>query len=365
MNSKILFLLLFITAHLSFSQNALLSANAKISIFTCGNGEELYTTFGHTAIRIKDESSQLDVVFNYGQFDFREGNFYLKFIKGNLQYCIGVASYQDFIYEYQYENREVVEQTLRLTQNQKQQLFDALLASQYSPQESHYTYKFINRNCTTMVVEKINAVLGKPLVNKVDDKTISYREVLYPEFQNYFWYKLGINVIFGSKVDTKSEKLFLPYELLNSLDKLKINGESIVEKKEIVVKDNQPEIRFSFLNSIYFVSLLLLFLFFINRNLITNAYFIAAGLLGIFLCLVGLYSLHEELLWNYNALCFNPLLVALPILKNKKILKITTTTCLIMLLSYFLFMLNKSHLLLMSPFILFHFGLLWRKIKQV
>ena len=364
MNIKLFFIVVIIATNLSFSQNALLSPNAKISILTCGKGEELYTTFGHTAIRIKDDNNQLDVVFNYGQFDFREGNFYFKFVKGNLQYCIGVTSYQEFISEYQYENRKVIAQTLRLSQNQKQQLFDILLASQYSPTESHYTYKFIDRNCTTMVVEKLNTILANVAISKVDDKSISYREVLYPKFENYFWYKLGINIIFGFKVDIKSEKLFLPYELLNSLDKLKINGKSLVEKKEMVVKENQPEVEFSFLNSIYFVSFLVLMLFCFNRKFITNFYFIAAGLLGLFLCLVGLYSLHEELLWNYNALLFNPIYIVLPFLKNKKWLNKSLIICLLCLFMYLLFMLNKPHLLLISPFILLHFALIWRKLKQ-
>ena len=364
MKSKLLFFLLFSLTQLTVAQNGILSDSSKISIFTCGKGEELYTTFGHTAIRIKDEINQIDVVFNYGQFDFREGNFYLKFVKGNLQYCIGVAAYQDFIYEYQYEKREVIEQTLHLSQKQKQQLFDALLASQYTLEESHYTYKFIDRNCTTMVVEKINAVLGKQLINKVDNKSISYREVLYPKFENYFWYKLGINIIFGSKVDVKSEKLFLPQELLNSLDQLKMDGKLLVEKKKTVVKSDQPKMEFSFLNSIYFVALLLVFLFFANHKFVTNTYFIVAGLLGIFLCSVGLYTLHQELLWNYNALLFNPLFVLLPILKNKKALHFTVITCLVVVFGYFMFMLNKPHFILMLPFILLHFALLLRKFKK-
>ena len=354
MRSKLL-ILLFINLSLpSFSQNAILSDKAKISIFTCGKGEELYTTFGHTAIRIKDDATQLDVVFNYGQFDFREGNFYVKFVKGNLQYSIGVTSFDDFIFEYQQENRKVVEQTLRLTQNQKQQLFDALLSAQFSPDESHYTYKFIDRNCTTMVVEKINALLPKPLIAKVDDKTISYREVLYPKFKNYFWYKLGINIIFGTKVDQKSEKLFLPNELLNSLDKLTINGLSIVEKKEVIVLDQQPKIEFQFFNSVYFVSLLLLILFFINKPFLTNSYFIVAGLLGSFMCLVGFYSLHEELLWNYNALLFNPLLLILPFIKNQNLKKKLLILCAVLLAFYVVLMLSKPHLLLMLPIIVCH-----------
>ncbi len=364
----LLFLFLFFSFSTVFSQNALLSQETKISIFTCGNGQELYTTFGHTAIRILDETNKLDVVYNYGQFDFREGNFYAKFVKGNLQYFIGVSSFDDFIYEYQFEGREVVEQTLNLTQLQKQKLFDALNDSLYSD-ERHYTYKFIDRNCTTMVVEKINAILGKPIIEKIDDKTISYRTVLYPRFENYFWYKLGINVIFGAKVDANAEKLFLPTEFLNSLDKAKVDGKPMVVKKEIVVKSTQPEIKFQFLDSIYFIALLLLIVIVLNKKWLTNSYLFLAGLMGLFLCLVGFYSLHEELLWNYNALLFNPLLLVLPFLRNLKRFKTILILCISMLVLYLLWMLNKPHLLLMSPFIITHFILFWqlkdKKLKVI
>ena len=124
MKQKLLFLFFLVISLTSFSQNNILTDKAQISIFTCGRGNELYTTFGHTAIRIKDESNNLDVVYNYGAFDFNTDNFYLKFVKGDLQYFITATSYDDFIYEYQMENREVIEQTLDFSLAQKQQLFE-------------------------------------------------------------------------------------------------------------------------------------------------------------------------------------------------------------------------------------------------
>ena len=240
MFKKLLCLFFLFVSVLSFSQNSTLSKNSKVSIFTCGRGNELYTTFGHTAIRIKDEGINLDVVYNYGAFDFNTANFYLKFVKGDLQYFINATSYEEFIYEYQMEKREVVEQTLNFSLPQKQELFELLNTSLFSEERS-YTYKFIDRNCTTMVVEKINKMLGKHLIQKVDDKTITYRELLYPYFENHFYYKLGINIIFGAKTDAKAEKLFLPSELMHSLDKAKYNGKPIVTKTEKIVEGAELE----------------------------------------------------------------------------------------------------------------------------
>ena len=362
MFKKLLLLLLLIFSGTSFSQNINLTDNAKVSIFTCGRGNELYTTFGHTAIRIKDEASNLDVVYNYGAFDFNTDNFYLKFVKGDLQYFITATSYDEFIYEYQMEKREVIEQTLNFSLLQKQELFELLNASLFSEERS-YTYKFIDRNCTTMVVEKINKMLGKNLIQKVDDKTISYRELLYPYFENHFYYKLGINIIFGAKTDAKAEKLFLPSELMHSLNKAQINGKPVVTKTETIVVGEELESGFSFLNSIYFIALLLLILVITNNKKVFTTYLFLTGLLGLFLSLVGLYSLHKEVLWNYNALLFNPLFVLLPFLKGKA-LKITSVLCIVCIVIYVILMITKPHLWLMSPFILTTLFMFWKTQRE-
>ncbi|WP_295334988.1 DUF4105 domain-containing protein [Flavobacterium sp.] len=347
---KIRFLLLLIFSVSAFSQSPKLSENAQVSIFTCGRGEQLYSTFGHTALRIKDESNQLDVVFNYGTFDFRTENFYLKFVKGDLQYFMSVTSLEEFIYEYQTDGREVIEQILDLPLASKQKLLDELSATLYSS-ERYYTYKFIDRNCTTMVNEKIGNYVGGKNLEKVDDKTITYRKLLYPYFENYFWYKLGINIIFGAKTDAKAEELFLPIELLHSLDQATSNGKSLViDKKTLVEGTPETQAEFSFFNSIYciiaFLGLMLLF----NKRWLFLTYLFVCGILGLFLCMVGLYSEHQEVLWNYNALLFSPLFLLLPFLKKENLRKVSLVS-ITLLLVYTVVMINKPHLPIMLPFI--------------
>jgi hypothetical protein len=349
MAKKILLLLLFYCANV-VAQEPKLSENTKVSIFTCGRGEELYSTFGHTALRIKDDENQLDVVFNYGAFDFRTENFYTKFVKGDLQYFMVVTSYEDFIQEYQTDGREVMEQTLNLSVAKKQQLFESLNAVLYSP-ERYYTYKFIDRNCTTMVEEKISALIGQKELKKVDDKSISYRKVLYPYFENYFWYKLGINIIFGAKTDAKAAKVFLPIELIHSLDKAIVDGKPLVSEKKTILKGDKKQVAFSFFNSIYLIIMILLLLILMNKRFIFLSYLFLCGILGVFLCIVGLYSDHQEVLWNYNALLFSPLFLTLPFLKQTNLNMICKLTIAIIFI-YAIIMINKPHLLIMLPFMI-------------
>lgn len=362
MIKKILLTVTVLFCLIGHSQNPKLSKEATVSILTCGRGEQLYSTFGHTAIRIKDIENQLDVVYNYGTFDFNTEHFYLKFVKGDLQYFMTATSYEDFILEYKYDKREVIEQTLNLSKLEKQSLFESLNTSLYSS-ERYYTYKFIDRNCTTMVADKISKTVHDLPIKKVPKSTISYRELLYPYFENYFEYKLGINIIFGVKTDNEATKLFLPSELLESLDQIKINGNPIVLEKKTLVNGTSIEPKTSFFKSIYFVIILLLLMVLINKRMLFSVYFTICGILGLFLCLVGLYSQHEEVLWNYNALLFNPFYLILPFVSISLKQKIRLII-LVLLAIYVVIIVNKPHLFLVIPFIITNMYLMIKEWKE-
>ena len=79
---KIVFILILLMGSIGFSQTLKLSVYSEVSILTVGPGEELFTAFGHTAIRIKDPLLRIDVVYNYGMFDFNQPNFYTNFVSG-------------------------------------------------------------------------------------------------------------------------------------------------------------------------------------------------------------------------------------------------------------------------------------------
>ena len=80
---------LLFTIHFSlftFSQTD--SCKLRISLLTCSPGEELYSTWGHTAIRVTDSVTGIDMVFNYGTFDDSDPDFYAKFTRGLMIYAL-------------------------------------------------------------------------------------------------------------------------------------------------------------------------------------------------------------------------------------------------------------------------------------
>src|SRR6478752_9018225 len=223
LKKTLLYILLLGFIYNSYSQDVVLTKNAHVSVLTCGTGNESYSLFGHTAIRVSDIDNNLDVVYNYGAFDFDTPNFVLQFTKGDLNYFIVNNRYEDFINQYNYEKRDVYEQELNIPLALKQKLFDNLYQSLLSD-ERLYQYKFIDNNCTSKVVDVINKTLGSKVIIKKIDTDQTYRSILFPYFDNHFYEKLGSSIVFGTKVDQMGTKIFLPYELQKSLNLIQYQG---------------------------------------------------------------------------------------------------------------------------------------------
>lgn len=360
---KIVFSALLIFSISGFSQNIPLSEKAKVSVLTCDTGNESYSLFGHTAIRITDIDNNLDVVYNYGAFDFATPNFVAKFAKGDLQYFAIAHSFQDFLNQYTYEERTVFEQELLISRAYKQKLFEnlnAVLASE----KKYYTYKFIDKNCTSMVVDILNQTLGSKVIFKKTDTDKTYRSILYPYFDNSFYEKLGTSIIFGKKVDEYGTRLFLPLELHKNLTTTQF-GNQLLSKKSETLLEFQKETSKSWWNSIYTLIAFLAIVVVLNKKSVDLFYLTLMGVLGIFFVFIGFYSFHHELEYNYNILLFNPFLLLLIYFyarKNRKWIINSGYLNVFLLLVYVVFMLNKIHLLIVLPFVLTNIILLTRII---
>jgi hypothetical protein len=224
-----------------------LSKSAEISLLTCDPGEELYSIFGHSAIRVMDPVNNIDWVYNYGTFDFETEHFYLKFAGGRLLYYLNTEEYMGFMRSYIYENRTVYEQTLNLDSLTKQKLFD-LLEENSKKENRNYRYEFFYDNCTT----RIRDVMLKVFDNKIDFTQYSpppiptYRKMISHYINHLKWTDLGIDLIFGLPADhkmIKSEYMFLPKELMEAFDKAKINNDStkLVKKTKILFTASKTE----------------------------------------------------------------------------------------------------------------------------
>ena len=350
---KTLCSLLLLLSCIGFSQNLPLSKEAKISVITCGLGNETYSYFGHTAIRVTDTANNVDVVYNYGAFDFSTPNFVAKFAKGDLQYFVVANSFSDFITNYTNEKRSVFEQELIIPQDLKQKLFDNLNTTLFS-EDRYYTYKFIDKNCTSMVVDIINKSLNGNIITKKGDTDKTYRSILFPYFDGHFYDQLGTSIIFGTKVDQLGTKIFLPFELENSLEKSTFQSHPLVSKSKTLL-NFEKETPNSWWNNVYTYLFILLLVIIVHNKIIDKIYLLILSLIGILFVTVGFYSLHQELAMNYNVLLLSPLLLLLilfSILKNKRWTYRFAVIHLLFLIVYTFFLINKAHFFIVLPMII-------------
>jgi hypothetical protein len=345
----------------SYCQDVLLSKNAHISVLTCGTGNESYSLFGHTAIRVSDIENNLDVVYNYGAFDFNTPNFVMKFTKGDLNYFIVNNRYVDFINQYNYEKRAVYEQELAISLALKQKLFENLSQSLLSD-ERLYQYKFIDNNCTSKVVEVINTTLGTEIIRKKVDTDKTYRAILYPYFDNHFYEKLGTSIVFGTKVDQRGTKIFLPFELKKSLELIQYQNKPLCKEPNTLISF-EKEVPTSWWNNVYTYLFLLGIVILTKTKWIDYAYLSLIALLGLLFVFLGFYSSHQELGYNYNVLIFNPILFMVLYFwstKNSKWTYKFSIFNILLMLVYFFFIITKAHLLIVLPILITNIVVLTR-----
>ena len=214
-----------------------LSEEAQISLLTCTPGEELYARYGHTAIRVLDPQNRLDLVFNYGIFDFNTDHFYWKFVKGETWYELGATTMPWFMLEYEEEHRTVYEQVLNLTPSQREEIWQALVQN-YEPENRQYLYNFVFDNCATRPYLLIQNALGDTIRSEYTGNTgTTYRRFIRRYTGSMTWANAGINLLFGPKADkpmNNEQRLFLPEELMLYMAQAHLSdGTPLVSESEI------------------------------------------------------------------------------------------------------------------------------------
>ena len=205
------------------------SSRLRISLLTCTPGEELYSTFGHSAFRVIDSNSVSDIVYNYGTFNFDDEGFYLKFVRGKLLYYISPESFAGFKQDKQFENRGITEQVLNLTASEKISIRH-FLNENLKEENRYYKYDFFFDNCTTRLRDILHNI---PRIKKQPDSNFCQKPVMPPgttfrqAIHQYLdqngqrWSELGIDILLGLPCDavmTVEQMQFLPDNLMKSLD---------------------------------------------------------------------------------------------------------------------------------------------------
>jgi hypothetical protein len=196
---------------------------------------------------VYDPAADMDIVFNYGIFDFNKSDFIYRFAKGETDYKLAAGYFENFFAEYQMRGSGITEQVLNLTPEEKNKIWE-LLQINALPENATYRYNFFYDNCATRPAALIeNCVTGKVAYHH-EPAHKTFRELINFFMRNQPWLVFGCQLALGSPADravTLHEELFLPLLLEKAFDGATVvspGGQErpLISAKNILLK-SQPE----------------------------------------------------------------------------------------------------------------------------
>ncbi len=335
MKKKYFFLLFLLSIYSPLKAQVQLSVYSEVSIITAGPGEELYEAFGHSAIRVKDPVLNLDLIYNYGMFDFNQPNFYSNFAKGNMVYSLARYDFKYFLASYKIDKRWLKEQILNLSKDEKQQFF-IFLENNALPQNRNYSYDPYFDNCATILRDITKSILGNKVTfnNKLIDKNFTLRELTNNEIHWNTWGSFGLNLIAGVILDKKStyeEHMFLPdyvYSAFKDASLLIDNQPNkLVKKENVLLNFEEKQQSISIFNPFLIFSIISLFGIWVTyrdyknnkrTKLLDFTLLFTTGLIGCIVIFLWFFSSHSTAPNNFNFLwAFAPnIIISFIILKK-------------------------------------------------
>ena len=338
-----LILLIFSGLHSSWAQNMPLEVTVdqdsiiskidpmdsiEVSLITCSPHEEIYSLYGHSALRWHDLHNEgptagQDLVFNWGLFDFKKPYFVLRFVFGLTDYELGVIPFERFVPYYKRWGCSITEQVISLTNEEKHSLKKAL-ADNLRQENKVYRYNFFYDNCSTRPRDIIESnVNGKIEWPDREDYTPSFRDMVRECNRNHDWSRFGNDILLGLKADfktTRTEQEFLPLNLMQdmALAQIYVNGEYrplVKEQRNIALPGVQiiePDWILSPTETAIILVLIALCILFVEWKQKKRfvwwdvTLMLVQSAIGIVLT-VMIFSQHPTTSLNLNILLFNPL----------------------------------------------------------
>lgn len=215
--------------------------SVEIGLITCSPHDEVYSLYGHSAIHLRDLRNDMDLVFNYGIFNYKKPHFVLRFMFGKTDYELGVYPFDSFCKLYVKWKCQVAEQVLDLTPNEKARIANALFENA-RPENRVYRYNIFYNNCTTNARDIIEKNLDGSMVYQElpADREKTYRQLLHEHTEENPWARFGSDLLLGVKADmktTQSEQQFLPDNLRDDFANATVNrnGQSQPLVKDYII----------------------------------------------------------------------------------------------------------------------------------
>ncbi len=222
-------------------------------LITVDVGDRVWDNFGHTALRMYDENTNTDLVFNWGVFDTGGSPvaFAFNFFKGIMNYELAVSPPALEFDMYRAQQRTVWQDRINLTNPQKETLYRRLMWNQ-EEENLVYAYQYFFDNCTTRVRDYLDEALGGKLqqsyTGELDE---TFRDQVQSHYASVSLIAFSLDVLMNSNIDrnvSEWESMYLPIALRERLAALTSNvaedGEllPLLSDEQIIMEFPSPTI---------------------------------------------------------------------------------------------------------------------------
>ena len=213
-------------------------------LITVDVGDSVWDNFGHTALRVFDESNNTDTVFNWGYFSLSEGplSFSWNFFKGIMNYNLATSPTSEEFSNYHFQERTVWQDRINLTNPQKEQLYRRLMWN-LEPANVEYAYQYFFDNCTTRVRDYLDEALSERVSRQyVNETDATFRDQVQAHYESVGLIAFSLDILMNSNIDRKMtewEDMFLPLQFRERL--LQVRSD-VAENGELLMLLSDPQV---------------------------------------------------------------------------------------------------------------------------
>ena len=217
-------------------------------LITVDVGDSVWDNFGHTALRMYDENSNVDTVFNWGYFNLSGGiiGFSYNFFKGIMNYSLVTNTPAFEFAQYRRQERAVWQDKINLTNSQKEILYRRLMWNLES-ENIVYSYQYFFDNCTTKIRDYLNEALGGEIATSYDGTASStFRDQVRSHYASVALIDFSLDILMNSNIDrpmTEWENMFLP---LNFRERLRHLPSNVAENGDKLALLSAPQMVMEF-----------------------------------------------------------------------------------------------------------------------
>lgn len=315
-----------------FRDDSTASPTLEVYHVSMGEGRYYFEKFGHNALWFRDPARGLDLVYNWGTFDFAEPGFLGKVLTAQQRYWLSTVPWPPLEEFYRQSDRTIVVQRLNLTPAQATK---ALRYAEWNARDEnkYYRYDYFRDNCSTRVRDLIDLAVDGALRRVTEPATtdLTYRGESLRLVDDMALVQLGINAALGPPSDRPLsvwESMFVPSRVRDALDSVRVtraDGSTVplVAARQVVYQSqshaeraDEPDLRWKYLLAGLLVAALLAVP--AVRGLrsrggdiafrgMTVAWSAVTGILGLVILLAWMLTQHVYWYGNLNLLLLNPL----------------------------------------------------------